>query len=66
MKVPQVVVIRNAGVGVDLHAHLVHGTVQEEPAVGIEDLRADNREELSGHASCIQGWLAEELEPSDI
>ena len=60
------VVIRYAGVGVDLHAHLVHRTVQEEPAVGIEDLRADHTEELSGHASCIQGWLTEEFEPNNI
>ena len=66
VEVPQMEVVRDAGIRVDLHAHLVDGRVQEEPAVRVEELLADDGVELAGDAAGVQGGLPDELEAEDL
>ena len=56
MEISEVVFVGYSGVGVDLHAHLIDCRVEEQPAVGVEQLLADARVELPGH-SCMYVFM---------
>jgi hypothetical protein len=45
---------------------LVDGRVQEEPAVRVEELLADDGVELAGDAAGVEGGLPDELEAEDL
>ncbi len=63
MEVQQVIIVRNAAVGVDLQTHLVYRRMLEKCKIWVEEQFGSKLEPFSRNSTRVKTFLSNKLEP---